>query len=121
MTEKAELQTDAKSAKWTITVGGNEWGTVKYGIVEYLRKHPRMRAITAILGLLWVVGWVASTMGFKWHGMGTKTVGTVLSTWCSGWGSRRPIQLRTAALKIVLPDGTPLKEQLLFRDICSHS
>jgi hypothetical protein len=54
-------------AKWVVTVGGGDWGTVKYGIVEYLRKHPRMRAATAIVGLLWVIGWLASMGGFKWH------------------------------------------------------
>jgi hypothetical protein len=55
------------ATKWTVTVAGNEWGTVKYGIVEYLRRHPKMRAATAIIGILWMAGWVASTAGFKFH------------------------------------------------------
>ena len=39
---------------------------VKYGIVEYLRKRPRMRAATAIVGLIWMFGWLLSFGGFKW-------------------------------------------------------
>jgi hypothetical protein len=56
-----------RTSKWTVTVGGSEWGTVKYGVVEYLRKRPKMRAVTAITGLLWVGCWIASTAGFKWN------------------------------------------------------
>ena len=55
------------TSKFVITMSGNQWGTVQFGIVEYLRRHPRIRALTAILGLLWVLGWIASTSGFKWH------------------------------------------------------
>ena len=58
---------DENKPKWTVTLGGGEWGTVKYGVVEYLRKHPRMRAVTAISGLTWMLGWLASTSGYHWH------------------------------------------------------
>ena len=58
---------DQKPAKWRTIVGNNEWGVVKYGIVEYLRKHPRMRAATAGLGCLWLLGWIVSLAGFKWQ------------------------------------------------------
>jgi uncharacterized membrane protein YhaH (DUF805 family) len=54
-----------KSAKWVITLTGGDWATVKYGVVEYLRKHPRLRAATAVSGLAWMVGWIAVTAGFK--------------------------------------------------------
>ncbi|MGD0797959.1 MAG: hypothetical protein ABR910_09565 [Acidobacteriaceae bacterium] len=67
MIDGEKVPEEIKPAKWTVTVGGNEWGTVKYGIVEYLRRHPRMRAATAITGVLWVGGWLASTAGFRWH------------------------------------------------------
>lgn len=56
-----------KTAKWVVTLGGGEWSTVKYGVVEYLRTHPKMRAATVVTGLLWVVGWIISTAGYKWH------------------------------------------------------
>jgi hypothetical protein len=62
------MASEEQPAKWTITLsGGGEWATVKYGVVEYLRKHPKLRAATAIVGLVWVAGWIASTAGFKPH------------------------------------------------------
>jgi hypothetical protein len=58
--------TPPQPAKWKITLrGGGEWSTVKYGVVEYLRKHPRMRAATATLGIVWIFGWLATVSGFK--------------------------------------------------------
>lgn len=57
---------EKKSVHWTHTIQGGDWSVVKYGIVEYLRKRPRMRAATAILGLVWMFGWLLSLGGFKW-------------------------------------------------------
>lgn len=56
MNDSEKLPEDIKPTKWTITVGGNEWGVVKYDIVEYLRRRPKTRAATAIVGLLWMTG-----------------------------------------------------------------
>jgi hypothetical protein len=56
-----------KAVKWTVTLGGGEWNTVKYGVVEYLRKHRRIRVATAIVGVLWMFGWLASLGGLNWH------------------------------------------------------
>ena len=53
--------------RWTHTIQSGDWNVVKYGMVEYLRKHPKMRAVTAILGLAWILGWLLSLGGFKWH------------------------------------------------------
>jgi hypothetical protein len=50
----------APKAKWTITLGGGEWATIKYGVVEYLRQRPKMRTVTAAVGILWVLGWLAT-------------------------------------------------------------
>jgi hypothetical protein len=71
------FQYNEQMPKWTITLSGGEWGTVKYGIVEYLRKHPKTRTATAILGLVWVVGWIASTAGFKPHLVWFPTVSAI--------------------------------------------
>ena len=57
---------EKKPVHWTHTIQGGDWNVVKYGIVEYLRKRPRMRAATAILGLVWMFGWLLSFGGFKW-------------------------------------------------------
>jgi hypothetical protein len=57
---------EKKPVQWTHTIQGGDWNVVKYGIVEYLRKRPRMRAATAILGLVWMFGWLLSFGGFKW-------------------------------------------------------
>lgn len=51
-------------SKFTVTLSGSDWGTVKYGVVEFLRHHPRWRAATAILGVLWIVAYFASLAGF---------------------------------------------------------
>jgi hypothetical protein len=61
------MSEDRKPAKWVTTLGAGEWNIVKYGIVEYLRTRPRMRAATAIAGCAWLVGWVVSLAGFKWQ------------------------------------------------------
>jgi hypothetical protein len=53
--------------RFTITLGGSEWATIKYGIVEYLRRHPRMRAATAVVGVVWLIGWILGLAGYKWH------------------------------------------------------
>jgi hypothetical protein len=58
---------EKEPVKWIVTIGSGDWNTVKYGIVEYLRERPKMRAATAVVGLLWVVGWLATMGGFKWH------------------------------------------------------
>jgi hypothetical protein len=69
-----------KPSKWVVTLGGGEWGTVKYGVVEYLRKRPRMRAATAVTGVLWVAGWLASMAGFKWQSSFFPTISTIFVT-----------------------------------------
>ncbi len=53
--------------KWTVTLNGGEWGTVRYGVIEYLRKRPKMRVATAVAGIIWMLGWLASTSGYHWH------------------------------------------------------
>lgn len=53
--------------RFTITLGGGEWATIKYGVVEYLRRHPRMRAATAVVGIVWLMGWILGLAGYKWH------------------------------------------------------
>lgn len=57
---------EKKPVQWVHTIQSGDWNVVKYGTVEYLRKHPRMRAATAILGLVWMFGWLLSFGGFKW-------------------------------------------------------
>ena len=57
---------EKKPVQWRHTIPNGEWNVVKYGIVEYLRAHPRMRAATAIIGLVWMFGWLLSYGGFKW-------------------------------------------------------
>jgi len=71
---------EIKKAKWTITISGNEWGTVRYGIVEYLRSHPALRASTAILGLVWILGYIATAAGFKWHNLIFPSISTFFVT-----------------------------------------
>ncbi|MGI4756599.1 MAG: hypothetical protein ACRYGF_07095 [Janthinobacterium lividum] len=56
---------EKKPVQWTHTIQGGEWNVIKYGIVEYLRENPRMRAATAILGLVWILGWLLSLGGFN--------------------------------------------------------
>ncbi|WP_260736441.1 hypothetical protein [Tunturiibacter lichenicola] len=69
-----------KTSKWSVTLNGGEWGTVKYGIVEYLRTRPKMRATTAVTGLLWMAGWIASMAGYKWHFLLFPAVSTIFVT-----------------------------------------
>lgn len=57
---------EKKPVHWTHTISSGDWNVVKYGMVEYLRKHPKMRGATAILGLVWMFGWLLSFGGFKW-------------------------------------------------------
>lgn len=71
---------ERKAAKWVITLGGGDWNTVKYGMVEYLRSHPKARVGTAVLGLVWIVGWLISVAGFKWQNSVLPTVSTVFVT-----------------------------------------
>jgi hypothetical protein len=69
-----------QTPKWVVTLSGGEWGTVKYGVVEYLRKRPKMRALTATVGLIWAIGWLASTAGFRWHFTWFPTISLVFMT-----------------------------------------
>jgi len=39
-------------APYTITLQGTKWDVAYYGIVEFLRVHPRWRATVAVLGVL---------------------------------------------------------------------
>jgi len=64
---------------WVVSLGGGEWATIQYGIVEYLRRHPRMRVATVCLGLAWVVGWLLTTMGFKWHSVVFPSIATLFA------------------------------------------
>ncbi len=67
---------DEKSpVHWTHTIQSGDWNVIKYGIVEYLRKHPRMRSATAILGVVWMFGWLLSFGGFKWTSSLLPTIG----------------------------------------------
>lgn len=71
---------ESKSAKWVVNLKSGEWGTVKYGVVEYLRRHPKMRAATSVTGLLWVAGWLATSMGYKWHLLLLPAISTIFMT-----------------------------------------
>ncbi|MBB5343921.1 hypothetical protein [Tunturibacter empetritectus] len=70
----------APKVKWTITLGGGEWATIKYGVVEYLRQRPKMRTLTAAVGILWVLGWLATSAGYKWHSLVFPSISTFFVT-----------------------------------------
>jgi len=74
------MTNENKPTRWVVSLGGGEWGTVKYGVVEYLRRHPKMRVATAVTGLLWVAGWIVSTAGFKWQIAALPAVSTFFVT-----------------------------------------
>lgn len=53
-----------KSPRWTVTLT-SLWNTQTYGIVEFLRCHPKVRLIAGTLGILLCIGAFAGFAGVK--------------------------------------------------------
>jgi hypothetical protein len=54
-----------KRARYTVTMGTSEWNVATYGMVEFLRRHPFLRAIVAILWLASLLVFISAFTGLR--------------------------------------------------------
>jgi hypothetical protein len=50
MSETPPTPPATTTTKYTITLNGSEWSVAKYGVVEYMRKHPFLRGTAGFVG-----------------------------------------------------------------------
>jgi hypothetical protein len=96
-----ESQQPPQPPRYTVTMGGGEWSTAQYGIVEFLRAHRFYRALVGVLGVACGLLLIVSLAGVKIPGSPSFYIFYLVAPWLLWLGtvSGPSFQLIFAAAK----------------------